>query len=391
MPRAMLNWELGGGLGHLHRLRAVADRLAAGGVEVTVVLKDLARAGEYFGGGGYTCFQAPVFHKPGRNPVRDIYTYAHLLHNVGFEGAGALRPRIAAWRALYDAAQPDVLLFDHAPTALLAARGHDAGKIVLGTGFEVPPAVAPLPNMRTDGEIAREEVLRAEERVLSVINEALDGDAGIERLCDVYAADARLLLTVPELDHYRDRDGGEYIDVPAPEPGAAPAWPDAEGPRVFMYLKPFKGIETFFAVLTAAPCSCCVYMERVPKILEKYVRAANLRFSADPLDLARMAAECDMAVCHASHDTTARLLARGRPVFMIPIYLEQAITAENVKRAGCGLASPHFDADGQEEQFRRMLGDASFADAAERMFSKYGQRDPADAIERIASAAQGLV
>ena len=54
--RILLGWELGAGLGHVGRLKVVADRLRADGAEISVALQDLRRA-DIFTDAGYPVVQ----------------------------------------------------------------------------------------------------------------------------------------------------------------------------------------------------------------------------------------------------------------------------------------------------------------------------------------------
>ena len=54
--------------------------------------------------------------------VETVVTYADLLLNIGFGDGEAFTVHLHAWRNLFELVQPDLLVCDHSPTALLAAR-----------------------------------------------------------------------------------------------------------------------------------------------------------------------------------------------------------------------------------------------------------------------------
>src|SRR5690348_11039341 len=54
---------------------------------------------------------------------RAAHTFAHVLAEVGWDDPRQLAARTQAWRNIYALTRPDLIVFDHSPTALLAARG----------------------------------------------------------------------------------------------------------------------------------------------------------------------------------------------------------------------------------------------------------------------------
>src|SRR4051812_21416649 len=122
MATILFAWELGGGLGHLMQMRPLAEALAGRGHRVHVALRHLCRsAGQVFGRAGVRFHQAP-FRSRGQLRFRRTPSFAHLLANVGFGDKYELFPVASAWRHLLESVAPDVVLFDHSPTALLASR-----------------------------------------------------------------------------------------------------------------------------------------------------------------------------------------------------------------------------------------------------------------------------
>ncbi len=132
-------WELGGGLGHMMQMLPLAEDLAKAGCRVFVALRQLERATDIFGRAGVSFLQAPAWlpGTPGR--FRRPVTFAGLLANVGFGSDGELFARACAWRNLMRMVRPDLIIFDHSPTALLASRGLATRRALIGSGFCCPP------------------------------------------------------------------------------------------------------------------------------------------------------------------------------------------------------------------------------------------------------------
>lgn len=257
MSRILCVWELGGGYGHIAALAPLAQALRARGHEVTLVLKDLFYAERILGESGLEYVQAPVWQHPPRdlpNPVN----YAEILFHVGYLNAANLFGLVKAWRRLYRAFNPDLLLVDHAPTALLAARGLNIRTVTYGSGFFAPPRRLPMPSIRPWLQVSEERLMSSETRVLFEINHVLKmlGEPPLERLADMLAVDHEFLATFPELDHFGERTDADYCGPRfTRDSGAAPHWPEGAGPRVFAYLKPqSRDFASVIGALRALPC-----------------------------------------------------------------------------------------------------------------------------------------
>ena len=119
MSRILLTWELGLGLGHLMRLRPIALELAARGHELLLAARDLSKVRNVFGECKISYLPAPCCSYRSGN-VDLLVTYADLLANVGFGDRSLLAAHVEAWRNLFTLTQPNLMVCDHSPTALLS-------------------------------------------------------------------------------------------------------------------------------------------------------------------------------------------------------------------------------------------------------------------------------
>lgn len=367
MARILFAWELGGGLGHTLVHVGLARRLRAAGHQVIFAIRDLAQAEGVIGRHGFHYLQAPVRMRAVTEPLPNAVSYPQILHNIGFSDAAGLLSQVKAWRLLYTIVQPAMVVFDHSPTALLAAADLAAHKVHIGTGFTVPPPLVPFPRLApatadtVDPAVVEAGVLESMNRVREVL-----GLAPLANVAAILAVDEEVLLTFRELDHYPQRDGGRYWGDGPADSGQAPRWPALPGKRVFAYLKPFKNIGSLLEALAARRLPTLIYGPQLPGALVRRHGSASLRFVGEPLNLNQVGQECDLAILNGTHGSTAAQLLAGRPSLQLPLYLEQLITAVRVQELGAGLAAPRLQPGGMAAKLEALLEDERYAVAAGR-------------------------
>jgi hypothetical protein len=208
-------------------------------------MRDLVRAQTVFGDLDVRYWQAP-FKLPRPPESIPAAAYVHLLQNTGFRNFDEIAVLSAAWRAVYEAVRPDLIVFEHSPMALLAARGYDARRVVCGSGFFCPPAGLTLPTLRTRIDVDLELVRQDEEQVLSLANRLLESQQQppLGTLGDLYHdVDDTFLTTLAELDHFGPREDTRYWGVAPFAAGEPFQWPTGTGPRIYSYLRPSQVLE----------------------------------------------------------------------------------------------------------------------------------------------------
>jgi len=390
----LVTWELGGGLGHTVRLAPVLRGLRERGHAVFAALRDLSRVDATYHDIGITCLQAPLKTRKSANHIEPARTFTHILHNVGFGDLPELRALSRAWRNLYALVRPDLILFDHSPTAILAARGLPAKRAVVGTGFCCPPDESPFRDLRPWLPDDSERLARDEQRVLQQVNRLLAEWelALLDRLSQFYAeVDESFLCTFPELDHYPGRRNATYRGAWWEKGGKPPVWPEGEGRRVFAYLKRFPSLPKLLEQLAHAANPTVLLVDGVDRsVLDRY-QSSTLRFEHRRLDMARVAAECDLAILNGGHGSTAAMLMHGKPVLEIPILLEQLVTSRAVNRLGAGLGASLNDSQQIGGNLTAILTGDEYAQAARRFAAKYADFDPDQQIESMTRRLDELV
>lgn len=394
MPRFLLAWELGQGLGHLLPMRVIAEQLVRRNHEVTVVVRDVVQAGEVFGELPVRLLPAPQRVARDINRFDPLLGYAHILHNVGFGNRNMLRSLAGSWRALLELARPEVVLFDHSPTALLASQGLPLRRAILDPGFHRPPAEFPLRPLRPDAN--PEQLAREEERIRAHANHVLGewGQARLDRMADLYYRQVHehLLTTYPPLDHFGPRVGAEYLGPIPTDERAEPVWPEGEGPRVFAYLKPFASLEALLRRLRETGVPTLVAGDGIEREVRDRWSCSTLRFSEGPVGIRAAAERCHLAITNGGASTSARLLAVGRPLLVIPLNLEQSMIGRKVQDLGAGvLALPRHEQRIVEAVDSLLHGSSRYRDGAARFAQQHGFIDPQWSLGRIVERLEALV
>jgi len=158
--------------------------------------------------------------------------------------------------------------------------------------------------------------------------------------------------------------------------GEAPQWPEASGPRVFVYLKDADSVQAVLAASARTGYATVAYVDRASTELRRQFESSSVHLAAKPVDLRRAAAECDAAVLGGGHGATAEMLLAGKPLLQIPVAREQRMVAEAVKRLGAGEMTQGGSAERVRAALDAVLSDASYAQAARTFADRYAAFDP---------------
>ena len=397
MARVMFVWELGLGFGHLAPYLDLVKALKKKGHVVVFAARDVTNAEKVFGRDGVVILQAPIMLRKAANPYKIQYNYTQLIHNNGFSDPLDLLARVKAWLHLFQYVRPDVAIFDHSPTALVAARALRAKRILSGSGFLIPPPGYPLPNMRYWEKFDQPQVQRAEDGVLARVNKVLGAMRipPLPHMEDLFKADEQFLLGFRELDHYPQRQNGNYLGIfPSAMEAAEPKWPAAGGRRVFAYLHPFKTLPVMIQILKKLGLRTIIYAPEVPDEFKRKNLHPSIAWAMRPLDMKKVAAQCDAGITSGTYGTTCDLLLAGKPVLMMPQNLERIMVTRRVLQTRAGLVAPINRPKLFEPRLRALLADKRFTEAARGFAKRHVKFTQAwqtatmlEVIERLAPAA----
>ena len=340
MSRILLTWELGMNLGHLTRLLPIATRLKARGHSVLVAARDLASAAAVLGPAGISFVQAP--HLPQGIPLPHRPTgYADILLSQGWSDRSALWGLVHGWLNLYRMFRPDVVVHDYSPTARLASRIAGIPSVLVGNGFELPPATNPLPPFPGFSWATPEKAAESERIAVANANAVASafGTEGIEALCQLLQGQAVLFATFPELDHYGSRADARYVGPLLGKLNVERVdWPEGSGNRIFACLRPdTQNVEAILGGLLASEASVVCFARGFSRDkLDRY-RHPRIRFVSRPVDLKHLASDAQLCVSYGAEGTMATFLLAGVPQLISPWQVEAHMAARRIEAMGAGL------------------------------------------------------
>jgi UDP:flavonoid glycosyltransferase YjiC (YdhE family) len=393
MSRILLGWEMGSNLGHLSRLLPLARRLKAHGHSVLVAARDLTLAARMLGPAGIPFIQAPQMNTAAR-PLAQPASYADLLRYTGWGGPTQLWGMVQAWVNVLRMFNPDVLVLDHSPTALLASRYTDIPRVLMGTGFELPPLKRPLPAFPGFSGSTAENAAKAEAEVLGNANLALRTPATpLHSLSELFAVESLWLTTFAELDHYGARQDERYVGpIGEVENGARLEWPEGPQRRIFAYLRgDTPHLAAILKALSTSGAAVVCYGPGVPPELTEPLVKREFLFARAPVDLRPLLTEASLCVSYSPAGTVAATLLRGIPQLLAPAHLEAQMTAHRVECLGAGLMlRGRVSEEHITYALQRLLNSAHFKAKAAAFAARYRGFDPGHVADIIVEEIESL-
>ncbi len=394
MARILFVWELGLGFGHLSPYIGVVRALRKQKHEVIFAARDVENADRVFARDGVPILQAPLSVHRVTNPYRITFNYAQLMHNTGFADLQDLFGRVKAWQHIFQYVRPDVMVFDHSPTGLLASRMVKVKRIIGGSGFLIPPAETPLPLMRYWNNSDAEKIKKSEQMVLNTSNKVLQALKlpPMKNLAEMFQSDAEWLMSFPEMDHYPERKSGNYVGMfSPPEYGEDPVWPAGKGKKIFAYLYNYKTLPALLKLLNRTGSRVLIHGPQIPVPVRKKFSSPTVRFSDKPLNVQRLGPECDLVITNGTFGTTAAFMMAGKPALMIPTNLERMMVARRVVGMGAGLAAPANKPEMLGPRLKALFQNDKYRKAAEAFAAKYKGESMATQTEKMVATLEKLL
>lgn len=387
--RILLAWELGLNLGHLARLQPLAVRFKQQGHNLIAAVRDVQAAVRVFGALDIPLFQAPH----ATNEIRVDHassSYPNILRSQGWGSPGGLWGLVQCWVNLFRLTKPDLIIADHAPTAVLAAQILGIEVVQIGNGFELPPLTNPLPCLPEATEIPTEQLIQTENQIVESVNQVHSrfGVGSIRHLAELFTQTPRFLVCFAELDHYGSRARETYWGPLLPtDSGTSVAWPRGGGPRIFVYiaLSSHEATTIIRGLASRDARIVCVAPKLSLNEREQLHAEANICF-AERANLAELASTADLCLSHGAEGTVTTFLLAGVPQLIRPPYLEGYVAARRVEQLDAGLLlRGQLTPEVVAITLDAMLSDPGYRTAALNFAKKYRHFKSAQTADAIAN------
>ncbi len=338
MAKILYVWELGGGYGHIDRMFHIGSKLARLGHDVEYAVRDVAKTWARYPHQA-TILQAPYYIRNGATlPLAE--NYSDILLRCGFADADELFGLVQSWQAIYRSVQPDLILVEHAPAAMLAAKSLDLAYCLVGTGFIVPPnQQSPMPTLQPWKSSPVEMLQDMDRQVVENANRVLAGSQqdSISQVSELLCGEESMLLSWPETDHYGERDSGHYLGpiLDTVRGHEVKKWAIARQPRVFAYLSArYRHYQSMLDQLLGGPVNMLVHARDFSYTNPDVHSSHNIHISPKPLDTEWAMQFADLVICHGGQATTLFALKTSTPLLILPQQLEQAVLAYRLNQTG---------------------------------------------------------
>lgn len=357
----LLAWELGEGLGHLPPLKAIALALKPLGVKPVFALRETHHAGPALREVGADMYVAPHWAKPSKPPFK-TGSFADILGANGYSTGEHAFGMIGAWDRLIDTVKPDLVVCEHAPSAMLSAFGRIPVAFV-GNGFAVPPADEPqFPTYRPgvgspEGQGIVQDSIAFGYRKL--------GRPAPATLTAPFKGDFRGVYSFPLIDSYRSVRRERVLGPIEAQP---PLVPLPERPRLFVYSAlDFPRIDALVQCLVDIGPEVSVYLRGNLGPGASILRRHGVEVFDKPQAFAEIMPRASVVFSHAGSGFTNAALASGRPHITFPRHFEAKANAMGLEQAGCGIQLDTLDVATFRAAYRRANMDTAMRDAAQRV------------------------
>ena len=411
MARWLVAWEAGGYLGHEMLVTAAALQLRAAGHEVQVCAPRRVPPNRAALQAGIGWIPMPDEAAPPA-PATGVRwkSRATSLWGFGFHSADWVRERVHHWSEVLAREAPDGVVLQAAPYAQLAARAAGVPSLEFGIGFDVPPRLSPFPPMRQPEAFTPEAGRAFEERLLEALPPAAPREAATRERTTLAArvsGDRRLVVSLPELDHYAGIVEPSRVFIgplpPVDLGGEIVVWQRGEqrtleehavpGLRLLAYVRASAvDVPAFLAALAEVVGNGGEAIVVCPGASDDHAVLAQrlgVRFHQSPVSLAGVLPGADLVVCHGG-GLMGEALVQGRPCVAMPIHHEQFMASSAMVRHRLGVMIDPRASALFAPAWRHVLSDADLRANAAALALRRGEL-AAQSGAAFVAAAQALL
>lgn len=359
MSNILICWELGADYQHLLSLQSVARFYQAKGYSVWVAARDVSKLKRLFSDVPINIVAAPFTDSAAELGLdkQAPRSYADLLRRCGHHHGDALSGLVNAWRSLFSYIKPDLILFDHAPTALLSSRGlmkngKSVGKVSIGMPFSVPDDNRPA-GVFFPGDLAKNDIVHLEDDLVKIVNKVCIEFSmpRINNLADLFAdLDKCIFQTYSELNHYGYRSAEQrhktaYVGAAVPEFSEAAVFPHFKGPKIYCHVKGSAETPILLKTLQAIECSAIVLVDGIPDSIIRAHQSRHISYIDKPVNMQEVLEKTTFAILNGGINSVSLFLKVGTPVALFPLHIEQFLMAKRVEALNAGFQLNLSDVD----------------------------------------------
>ena len=254
-----------------------------------------------------------------------------------------LHTTLRNWLNIFDHVQPDLIIADYAPVAMLAAKIAYIPHIAYDTGFFSPPLDRAFPLFANELKNGEKRLRTIEATITKTTNNAIkkiSSSYRVDRFQELFTASAYIFNNHPLLDVYqrssREHFVGPLLDVTRTETKSEQSTNNSI--RVFCYLSGmFTKINETLSSLSDASLESIIYVSGTPARTLTSLARPNLHILTEPAVMEDILPKVDVVLCHGGSGTINLTLAYGKRLAILPMFTEQAMNARCLEDLGLGV------------------------------------------------------
>ncbi len=388
-------WELGAGYGHIAGFKILADELMRRNHTICALLRDTTYGTAFFEPDTVKIEMAPFFRSSNIHSSPTI-SYPDIIQRLGYASMDTLLPLVEHWRSKFIEHKTELIIADHSPTALLAARTLDIPATDYGNGFFSPPPIYPLPSLTPWLQPEPGFLEHIENQVLIIINEILNhySKTNLSHFYELFEIEENFLCTFAELDHYSGRSADVYWGPRfSGDTGVIAQWPENDKKNIFVYVnQSYPFLDKLLRSFERIEANILIHCAGLSNTMIKSYTFDNTVFSKEPVQMNSLTGKADLLISHSGHGSVAAFLLMGIPQLAVPRQLEQMMLAHKLKHLG--LCEVIFQSS-ESVDYARIINQTMHNDKMKKQASLFANYyygfDQQQQIEEIALCCEDII